>query len=197
MGQAAGLKPAGDGERGGIELGSQMRLSLWGKVGLEAECVFSGAESEMKLLLFEWPHGIGNGETEGIDVSPKRCLWPSLEGFVIGKVLALQRICGTWSFTGHPFTERDTGAQRVEVTCTDAGLNPLNSLSVPILLLPFLIRVWGRERECRAVGSDAMVGDPAIWDLANWAGIESAKEVTSFTSEKNGGKVIFPGAESV
>lgn len=159
--------------------------------------MFSGAESEMKLLLFEWPHGIGNGETEGIDVSPKRCLWPSLEGFVIGKVLALQRICGTWSFTGHPFTERDTGAQRVEVTCTDAGLNPLNSLSVPILLLPFLIRVWGRERECRAVGSDAMVGDPAIWDLANWAGIESAKEVTSFTSEKNGGKVIFPGAESV
>ena len=86
-------------------------------MGLEAECVFSGAESEMHVLLLFGRLGLA-----GWTATRQRGLWfhqdmsvTFLERFdVIGKVLALQRTGGSWSLTGHPFTEEDTEAQRVE-----------------------------------------------------------------------------------
>lgn len=75
-----------------IELGSETRLSRLGKVGLEAECVFSGAESEMHVLLLFGRLGLagwaatrqrGLGFRQDMSVT-------FLERFdVTGKVLAL------------------------------------------------------------------------------------------------------------
>ena len=130
-------------------------------MGLEAECVFSGAESEMHVLLLFGRLGLA-----GWTATRQRGLWfhqdmsvTFLERFdVIGKVLALQRTGGSWSLTGHPFTEEDTEAQRVEVNFTTLGLSALNSPPVSVLLVPFPVWGRGRERECRCVGSYSMTG---------------------------------------